>query len=152
VAAKWVLPLWKAFHNGKTRLAIEAAHRMVGVFAQDICFVELTGVTDEKSVDDAVAAALRLPTNAGRSSTGAILDYLRDKTMLLVLDNCEHLVKACARLVQTLCHDVEGLTVLATSRIPLHIDEEHVVRLEPFAIPTVNDTGHLTVVDALRFD
>jgi predicted ATPase/DNA-binding SARP family transcriptional activator len=137
---------------GKTRLAIEVAHRMAGVFAHDICFVELTGVTDEKSVDDAVAAALHLPTSNGRSSTSAILDYLRGKTMLLVLDNCEHLAKACARLVQMLCHDAEGLTVLATSRIPLHIDEEHVVRLEPFTIPAVNDTEQLTVVDALRFD
>jgi DNA-binding SARP family transcriptional activator len=126
---------------GKTRLALEVAHRMAGVFAHDICFVELTGVTDEKSVDDAVAAALHLPTGGGRSSTGAILDYLRGKTMLLVLDNCEHLVKACARLVQMLCRDAEGLTVLATSRIPLHIDEEHVVRLEPFLIPAANDIG-----------
>src|SRR5512134_395024 len=137
---------------GKTRLAIEVAHRMAGVFAHDICFVELTGVTDEMSVDDAVAAALHLPTSAGRSCTGAILDYLHGKTMLLVLDNCEHQVKACARLVQILCRDAEGLTVLATSRIPLHIDEEHVVRLEPFAIPAVNNTGQLTVVDALNFD
>jgi predicted ATPase/DNA-binding SARP family transcriptional activator len=136
---------------GKTRLAIEAAHRMAGVFAHDICFVELTGVRDEKSVDDAVAAALHLPTNTG-SSTGAILDYLRDKAMLLVLDNCEHLVKACARLVQILCRDAQGLTVLATSRIPLHIDEEHVVRLEPFVVPAVNDTERLTVADALSFD
>lgn len=81
---------------GKTRLAIEVAHRMAGVFAHDICFVELSGIADEKSVDDAVAAALHLPTNTGRSSSSAILDYLRDKTMLLVLDNCEHLVRACA--------------------------------------------------------
>ena len=137
---------------GKTRLAIEAAHRMAGVFAHDICFVELTGITDEKSVDDAVAAALHLPTSTGRSSTEAILDYLRGKTMLLVLDNCEHLVKACARLIQMLCRDAEGLTVLATSRIPLHIDEEHVVRLEPFGVPAVNDTERLTVADALSFD
>ena len=137
---------------GKTRLAIEVARRMAGVFAHDICFVELTGVTDEKSVDDTVAAALHLPTNAGRSSTGAILDYLREKTMLLVLDNCEHLAKACARLVQMLSHEAEGLTVLATSRIPLHLDEEHVVRLEPFATPVINDTERLTVADALSFD
>ncbi len=137
---------------GKTRLAIEVAHRMAGVFAHDICFVELSGVADERSVDDAVAAALHLPTNTGRSSTGAILDYLRDKTMLLVLDNCEHLVKACARLVQTLCRDAAGLTVLATSRIPLRIGEEHVVRLEPFVTPTINEAERLTVPDALRFD
>jgi predicted ATPase len=137
---------------GKTRLAIEVAHRMAGVFARDICLVELAGVADERSVDDAVAVALRLPTNTGRSSTGAILDYLRDKTMFLVLDNCEHLVKACARLVQTLSRDAAGLTVLATSRIPLHLDEEHVVRLEPFATPGINDAERLTVADALSFD
>ena len=90
---------------GKTRLAIEVARRMAGVFAHDICFVELAGVADERSVDDAVAAALHLPTSTGRSSIDVIVDYLRDKTMLLVLDNCEHLVKACARLVATLCHE-----------------------------------------------
>ena len=137
---------------GKTRLAIQVAHRMAGVFAHDICLVELSGVADERSVDDEVAAALRLPTNTGRSSTGAILDYLRDKTMLLVLDNCEHLVKACALLVQTLCRDAAGLTVLATSRVPLHLDEEHVVRLEPFATPAINGAERLTVADSLSFD
>jgi predicted ATPase/DNA-binding SARP family transcriptional activator len=137
---------------GKTRLAIEVAQRMAGVFAHDICFVDLSGIADERSVDDAVAAALRLPANTGRSATGAILNYLRDKTMLLVLDNCEHLVKACARLVQTLCRDAAGLTVLATSRIPLHLDEEHVVRLEPFATPTIHDAQRFTVAEALRFD
>jgi predicted ATPase len=137
---------------GKTRLAIEVARRLAGVFAHDICFVELTGVTDEKSVDDAVAAALHLPTNTGRSSTDAILDYLRDKTLLLVLDNCEHLVKACARLVQTLCRDAAGLTVLATSRIPLHLEVEHVVRLEPFATPEISGLQQLTVADSLSFD
>lgn len=136
---------------GKTRLAIEVAQRMAGVFAHDICLVELAGVTDGNSVDDAVAAALHLPTT-GRSSTAAIVDYLRHKTMLLVLDNCEHVVKAYARLVQTLCREAAGLTVLATSRIPLHLDEEHVVRLEPLATPTINGPERLTVADALRFD
>ncbi len=136
---------------GKTRLAIEVAQRMAGVFAQDICLVELAGVTDEKSVDDAVAAALQLPTT-GRTSTAAIVDYLRHKTMLLVLDNCEHLVKACACLVQTLDREATGLTVLATSRIPLHLDEEHVVRLEPLAWPTISGPEPLTVADALHFD
>jgi predicted ATPase/DNA-binding SARP family transcriptional activator len=136
---------------GKTRLAIEVAYRMAGVFAHDICFVELAGVTDGSSVDDAVAAALQLPTT-GRSPTAAIVDYLRDKTLLLVLDNCEHLVKACARLVRTLGREAAGLTVLATSRIPLHLDEEHVVRLEPFAIPVIDGPERLTVADALRFD
>jgi predicted ATPase/DNA-binding SARP family transcriptional activator len=137
---------------GKTRLAIEVAHRLAGVFAYDICFVELAGVADGSSVDDAVAAALRLPTNTGHSSTGAIVDYLRDKTMLLVLDNCEHLVKACAGLVQTLCREAAGLTVLATSRLPLHLAEEHVVRLEPFATPAINNPERLTVADSLSFD
>ncbi len=137
---------------GKTRLAIEVAHRMAGDLAYEICLVELAGVTNESSVDDAVAAALRLPTNTGRSTTAAIVDYLRDRSMLIVLDNCEHLVKACARFVQTLCREAAGLTVLATSRIPLHLDEEHVVRLEPFATPKINGTKNLTITDSLRFD
>jgi predicted ATPase len=136
---------------GKTRLSLEVAHRMAGVFAHDICLVELAGVTDERSVDDAVAAALHLSTN-GRSSTAAIVDYLRDKTVLLVLDNCEHLVKACARLVQTLCRDAAGLTVLATSRIPLHLAEEHVVRLEPLSTPAIHGAERLTVAESLSFD
>ena len=137
---------------GKTRLAIEVARHLASDFAHDVCFVELAGVADERSVDDAVAAALRLPTNTGRSSTAAIVDYVRDKTMLLVLDNCEHLVTACTRLVQTLCRDAAGLTVLATSRIPLHLAEEHVVRLEPFATPATNSAERLTVADLLSFD
>ncbi|MCI0394921.1 MAG: tetratricopeptide repeat protein [Chloroflexi bacterium] len=137
---------------GKTRLALEVANRMAGVFAHDICLVELAGVADGSAVDDAVAAALRLPTNTGRSSTAAIVDYLRDKTMLLALDNCEHLVKACARLVQTLGREAAGLTVLATSRVPLHLAEEHVVRLEPFATPAINDAERLTVAESLNFD
>ena len=137
---------------GKTRLAIEVARRMAGVFAHDICFVELAGVTDGNAVDDSVAAALRLPTNTGRSSISAIVDYLRDKTLLLVLDNCEHLVKACAHLVQTLCREAAGLTVLATSRIPLHLAEEQAVWLEPFATPGVNGTEPLTVADSMSFD
>jgi predicted ATPase len=136
---------------GKTRLAIELAHRMAGVFAHDICFVELAGVADGSAVEDAVAAALRLPTYSGRSSTSAILDYLREKTMLLVLDNCEHMAQACAHLVQTLCRNGAGLTVLATSRIPLHIEEEHVVRLEPFATPAIHDAERLIVADVLSF-
>lgn len=137
---------------GKTRLAIEVAHRMAGVFAHDVCLVELVGVSDERAVDDAVAAALHLPASVGRSSISMILDYLRDKTILLVLDNCEHLVKACARLVETLIHDGAGLTVLATSRIPLHLEEEHVVRLQPFASPALNGAERLTVADSLSFD
>jgi predicted ATPase/DNA-binding SARP family transcriptional activator len=137
---------------GKTRLAIEVARRLASDFAHDVCFVELAGIADEGAVDDAVAAALHLPTSTGRSSAAAIVDHVRDKTMLLVLDNCEHLVKACARLAHTLCRDAAGLTVLATSIIPLHLAEEHVVRLEPFATPIIHGAERLTVADLLRFD
>ncbi len=137
---------------GKTRLAVEVAQRLAGDFAYDVFFVELAGVASESAVEDAVAAALRLPTGTGHSSTGAIVDYLRDKSALLVLDNCEHVVKACARLVETLCRDAVGLTLLATSRVPLHLAAEHVVRLEPFATPAISGGERLTVADALRFD
>ena len=136
---------------GKTRLAIELAHQMPGIFARDICLVELAGLNDESAVEDAVAAALHLPTSTGRSSISSILDYLRDKTLLLVLDNCEHLAKACSRLVKTLAQDAARLTVLATSRIPLNLPEEHVIRLEPFATPSIDEAKELTAADALSF-
>jgi predicted ATPase/DNA-binding SARP family transcriptional activator len=137
---------------GKTRLAIELARRMLGVFAHELCFVELAGVGDKNAVADGVAAALRLPTNTGRSSISTIVEYLRDKTLLLVLDNCEHLAKACSHLIKTLCQDAAGLTVLATSRIPLQLPEEHVIRLEPFATPAINEMQQLTAADSLNFD
>jgi predicted ATPase/DNA-binding SARP family transcriptional activator len=136
---------------GKTRLAIELAHQLPGVFARDICLVELAGLDDESAVEDAVAAALHLPTSTGRSSLSSILDYLRDKTLLLVLDNCEHLAKACSRLVKTLAQGAARLTVLATSRIPLNLPEEHVIRLEPFATPSIGVAKELTAAEALSF-
>ncbi len=136
---------------GKTRLAIEVARRLAGTFAHDICLVELAGVADGRAVDDAIAAALRLSTS-GRSSTDTIVEYLRDKTMLLILDNCEHLAKACARLVGMLCREADELTVLATSRIPLRLPEEHLVRLEPFATPVIGVAEQLTVADSLSYD
>lgn len=137
---------------GKTCLAIEVAQRMAGVFAHDICFVELAGVTDGNAIDDEVAATLRLPTNTGRSSISAIVDYLRDRTLLLVLDNCEHLVDACAKLVLRLSQDSAGLTVLATSRLPLRLVEEHVIRLEPFTTPALEELEDLTIADLLSFE
>ncbi len=136
---------------GKTRLAMEVARRMAGVFVHDICLVELAGVGNGQSVDDAVAAALRLP-NSGHSSIEVLIEYLREKTMLLVLDNCEHLLKACAHLVQMLCHEAAGLTVLATSRIPLRLAEEHLMRLEPFATPALTGGERLTVAASLSFE
>jgi DNA-binding SARP family transcriptional activator len=136
---------------GKTRLAIELAHQMPGVFARDICLVELAGLDDESAVEDAVAAALHVPSSTGRSSISSILDYLRDKTLLLVLDNCEHLIKACSRLVKTLTQEAARLTVLATSRIPLNLPEEHVIRLEPFATPSMDEAKELKAADALSF-
>jgi predicted ATPase/DNA-binding SARP family transcriptional activator len=137
---------------GKTRLALEVARRMAGAFTHTIYLVELAGVADERSVDDAVAAALRLPTTNSRSSSDVVVAYLRDKTVLLVLDNCEHLLNVCARLVQTLCREAAGLTVLATSRTPLRLAEEQVMRLEPLATPALRGAERLTVVDSLRFD
>lgn len=136
---------------GKTRLAIEAARQMAGMAAHTICLIELASVTNRKSVDDAVAAALRLPGSGGLPAD-AIVDYLRDKTALLLLDNCEHVAKACAPLLRALCREAEGVTVLATSRIALHLPEEQVMRLEPFTTPALDEAKTLTVAESLRFD
>ena len=79
-------------------------------------------------------------------------DYLREKSVLLILDNCEHVLDACEQLVKALRLAAPKLAVLATSRTPLHLDEEQVVRLQPFPSPEIDSSKSFTVVEALAFD
>src|SRR6267378_2784156 len=109
---------------GKTRLAIQLATYLRAKFSGGVWLVELAPITDESLLPQAVAAALDLPEQANRSLEATLEDYLRDRETLLVLDNCEHLVEAAARLVQTLLRSCAKLNVLITSREPLNVPGE----------------------------
>jgi predicted ATPase/DNA-binding CsgD family transcriptional regulator len=101
---------------GKTRLAIQIAGHLSGEFGEGIWYVDLAPITDPDVVPIAVARAFELPDQPGRSTMDALLRFVRDRQMLVVLDNCEHLLDASAQLVVALLGAAPGLTLLATSR------------------------------------
>jgi predicted ATPase len=104
--------------SGKTRLALEVASRLraAGQYADGVAWVELAPLSNPELVPHHVADALGVRRDGIRAAADALVEALRDWEALLVLDNCEHLVEACARLVETLLRGCPRLTILATSR------------------------------------
>src|SRR6516165_4296940 len=109
---------------GKTRLGIEIAARIGAEFGDGVWYVDLAPITHSAVVVLAVARALGLPDQPGRSTMDTLLRFVRDRQMLVVLDNCEHLLDASAELVVALLGAAPGLTVLATSREPIGVAGE----------------------------
>jgi predicted ATPase/class 3 adenylate cyclase/DNA-binding CsgD family transcriptional regulator len=109
---------------GKTRLAIEIAARMTGDFPDGVWYADLAPVTHTDVVPVAVARALGLPDQPGRSIRDTLQGYVRDRHLLLVLDNCEHLLEASAALVTDMLAACSKVAVLATSREPLLVPGE----------------------------
>lgn len=109
---------------GKTRLAIQLADRIAGDFVDGVCFVDLAPVTSSDQLGAAVVRALGLPDHAGRSPMSTLLSFASARAMLLVLDNCEHLLDACATLVDAVRSGCPAVTLIATSREPIGIAGE----------------------------
>ncbi len=120
---------------GKTRLAIASGRRCADAYADGAWLVDLASVSDPSLVVNTVAAALDLARGSAQVSTALIASALMDRRLLLVLDNCEHLIEAAASLTAELLSVVPGLTILATSQESLRIEFERVYRLEPLALP-----------------
>ncbi|HTO25879.1 MAG TPA: tetratricopeptide repeat protein, partial [Gaiellaceae bacterium] len=120
---------------GKTRLALELARGAEASYEGGAALVELAAVADPQLVPDAVAAALDARALPGQDVVDAVVEFLAPRTLLLVLDNCEHLLWASAALVDTILRAAPGLTVLATSREPLRVGGEVVFRVPSLAIP-----------------
>ena len=124
---------------GKTRLALRVAEEVVGDSGGEVWFIELASVRDPERAASAVAAALDVPTEGARDVTGELINALRNREVVLLLDNCEHLLDACAALVHGLLRSCAGVTVLATSREPLGIDGESVYWLPSLTVPDAGD-------------
>ena len=116
LAGNRVVTLTGAGGVGKTRLAIQAAARMAGEFSDGVWYVDLAPITDPELVPVTVARALGLPDQPGRPTMDTLLRFVRDRQMLVVLDNCEHLLDASAELVVAVLSGAARLTLLATSR------------------------------------
>ena len=134
---------------GKTRLALRAAAGLARAFPGGVWLVRLDQLRDEALVAQAVAGALGLQDRAGYASAEALADYLAGRQLLLVLDNCEHLVDAVAKLADLLLRAAAGLRVLATSRESLNMTGESVLVVPPLAAPEAG--RRLTVAELARF-
>jgi predicted ATPase/DNA-binding SARP family transcriptional activator len=122
--------------GGKTRLAVELARRARSAFHGGAYFVDLAPILDAALVPRAAAGALGIDLGSGAGATHDVLvQALAEERVLLVLDNCEHLLDACADLVSRLREDCAGVTVLATSRVPLGLDGEQRWSIGPLALP-----------------
>jgi non-specific serine/threonine protein kinase len=135
LAASPLLTLVGAGGVGKTRLAQELVRSESDAYADGGWLVELAGLTDGALLPVSVAATIGLQDIPARDLIETLIDYLADKHLLLVLDNCEHLVEGCARLVARLLGRCPELHVLATSREPLAIAGEVVRRVQPLGLP-----------------
>jgi predicted ATPase len=120
---------------GKTRLAIELAGRALSDHPDGVHFVDLTPAADAASVTRSVAAGLALRPRPGEPLAATLATHLRDRRLLLVLDNCEHVPAAAAGLGLELLEACPGLRVLATSRQPLGLAGETVWRVPSMALP-----------------
>ena len=121
--------------SGKTRLATEFAARVVERFAQGTWLAELAGITNPELVAAQVMEALGVRQGGDLPVIEALRFRLRSADLLLVLDNCEHLLDACAELAAALLHGSPGLRVLATSREPLGITGEVSYHVQPLSVP-----------------
>jgi predicted ATPase/DNA-binding winged helix-turn-helix (wHTH) protein len=135
---------------GKTRLALEAARSLLPSFQGDVGLVELTSLSDPALVPTAVAGGLGLKLAGDEISAECVARVIGARKLLLVLDNCEHVIEAAAKLAQMIVRMCSRTTILATSREILKIEGEHVYRVPPLDVPPQHEepdhiSGHSAV-------
>src|SRR5207247_1343551 len=145
-----VVTLTGAGGVGKTRLGLRAAAQVAPRFADGAWLAELASVRDVAGVDDAVAAVFSLTARAGQDTREALAEFLHGKQLLLVLDNCEHLLDGAAALAGVLARRCERLVILATSREGLGIEGEHLLPVPPLGVPEAGaDLAAITEAEAV---
>uniref|UniRef100_UPI0013029254 ATP-binding protein n=1 Tax=Streptomyces glaucescens TaxID=1907 RepID=UPI0013029254 len=130
---------------GKTRLAARIAARVARAFPDGVRFLHLSGLHDPALVPLAAADALGLHDHSAQPPLDALAEQVRDRRLLLVVDNCEHLLPACADLAAALLRGTTGVRLLATSRHRLGLTEEHLMDVRPLPVP--DPDGDLSAAD-----
>jgi predicted ATPase/DNA-binding winged helix-turn-helix (wHTH) protein len=133
---------------GKTTVATTVAEKLTGTYEHGVRFVDLSLVSEARQLPGALASVLELGPVPDDALPG-VLAFLNNKSMLLVLDNCEHVVEAAAAIAEKLLQAAPGLHLLATSREPLRAESEYIHRLAPLEAPAPSAT--MTLAEALRF-
>ena len=136
--------------TGKTRLALQAAQELAAGYRHGVWFIELAPLAQDRLAEQAIARALGIRPTPNQTMTQALLDNLRHKSLLLILDNCEHLTRVCAPLAEAILQNCPHVQILATSQEPLRAAGETVLPLAPLSLPT--RAGRLTPEDLIRWE
>lgn len=134
---------------GKTRLALRVAAEAQPRYPDGAWLCELVNVGDATAIPDVVATTLGVQQRQGLTITARLVEYLRTRRLLLLLDNCEHVLDAAATLTDALVRGCPGLTVLATSREPLGTDGERVLPVQPLPVPPASMSADVGAVAAV---
>src|SRR5918997_3093373 len=135
LSATRLLTLTGVGGSGKTRLAVEVARDLFEAYPHGVWLVELAPLSEEVLVPKAVAEALEVPERPAEPLADTLAEVLRNRELLLILDNCEHLLEASARLMDRLLDSCPGLSILATSREALSIEGEVSWPVPPLSVP-----------------
>jgi len=130
---------------GKTRLAVQTARDLAEKYSDGVWLVDFAPLSDPRLVLQTVAATLGLKEDKNTSQNNNLITYLQPKTTLLLFDNCEHLVAACAQLATMILQACPGVSILATSREALGIAGEYILPVAPFSVPDTLDTLSLEI-------
>lgn len=125
--------------SGKTRLSIQVGNDLLPSFQDGVWFVDLSPLVDPTLIPQAITSALSVHEQPGRALLDTLLDYLHSKELLLILDNCEQFVSACAALIQTLLEKCPRIQILATSRERLNLAGETVWLVPTLSLPAVDN-------------
>ncbi len=148
VASVRVVTLTGPGGSGKTRLAVEVAGQVASRFSDGAWWVDLQGVRESGLVAPAMGRAVGVHERPGQASADALAEGLRPRHLLVVVDNCEHLVEACAELVGELSSVCPRLHVLATSRVPLAVEGEATFEVAGLPVPDGEAGSASTVASA----
>jgi predicted ATPase/DNA-binding winged helix-turn-helix (wHTH) protein len=133
---------------GKTSVALSVAHALVESYDQQVRFIDLASISNAAFLESAVTSSLGL-SGLSQDSAAGIISFLRDKRMLLVLDNCEHVIEAAAKFSEAVLKGAPQVRLLATSREPLRAEGEWVQRLAPLEVPPAS--GMQSAGQVLKF-
>jgi predicted ATPase len=150
LSGKRLITILGAGGIGKTRLALQAAAEVVEAYRDGVWLAELASVGEPALLATTVAQALGLGEKTTKPSIDSLLAYVRSRQVLLLLDNCEHLIDACARLVDIVLRGAKEATVIATSREPLRLSGEQTYVLQSLSLPVADSADTIRGSEAVQ--
>lgn len=136
--------------TGKTRLSIHIASILLDEFSHGVWFVELAKLSEPSYILQEIASALNVTTDEKRNKLDVLTDFLREKEILLILDNCEHLIAECAGIVESLLQNCPGIKIIVTSRESLHIPGEYIYQVPTLSLP--DSKGNSSVESLIEYE